>query len=88
MKSTLEKQEKPLSMKLSANLSLELKTCKEQSHHNSVRLKALIMNKELELNKLTEPKLQNQTKPSKKSPEIMMNSQRDTIMKSRISENC
>lgn len=84
MKSTSEKLVKLHIMKLFVNLNPELITYKELSLLNSVRPKVHTMNKESESNKLTEQKLVNTVKISRRLQEIMMNSQRDMNMKLKI----
>lgn len=84
MKSTSKKLVKLHIMKLFVNLNPELKTYKELSLLNSVRPKVHTMSKESESNKLTEQKLVNTVKISKKLQEIMTNSQRDMNMMLKI----
>lgn len=84
MKLTSEKLVKLHIMKLFVNLNPELITYKELSLLNSVRPKVHTMNKESESNKLTEQKLVNTVKISRRLQEIMMNSQRDMNMKLKI----
>ena len=84
MKSTSDKLVNLHTMKQFVNFNQELITYKEQNHQNSARPKAHTMNKESESKKLTEQKLPNATKLSKKSQEIMTNSQKDTNTKLKI----
>lgn len=84
MKSTSEKLVKLHIMKLFVNLNPELITYKELSLLNLARPKVHTMNKESESNKLTEQKLVNTVKISRRLQEIMMNSQRDMNMKLKI----
>lgn len=84
MKSTSDKLVNLHTMKQSVNSNQELITYKEQNHQNSARPKAHTMNKESESKKLTEQKSPNAIKLSKRSQEIMTNSQRDTNTKLKI----
>jgi len=84
MKSISEKLVKLHTIKQFVSFNQESITFKERSLQNSVKLKALTMNKGSESKRHTEQKLHNATKQLKRLQEIMMSFQKDMNTKLKI----